>query len=80
MKITGQAFNDLIEMERNAQDAKWGEQNHSNEKWANIALEELGEVAKAVIENDDVALMPEIVQLAAVLQAWMTSRDWYQEE
>ena len=80
MKITKEAFNDLIQIERNAQDAKWGEQNHSDERWLAIALEELGEVAEATLENDDEALLNEIVQLAAVLQNWGTSRDWYQEK
>ena len=78
MKIEKKAFYDLIQMERNAQDAKWGEQHHSDEKWVAIALEELGEVAKAVIENNDVELLPEIVQTVALLECWVTSRDWYQ--
>ena len=78
MKITKQAFNDLIQIERNAQDEKWGEQRHRDERWATIALEELGEAGKAVLKNDDVNLLVEIVQLAAVLENWVTSRDWYQ--
>lgn len=79
MKITKEAFNNLIEIERNAQDAKWGEQRHSDERWLAIALEELGEVAKADNEGNEVGLLEEIVQVAAVLQNWVTSRDWYQE-
>ena len=78
MKITKKAFYDLIEIERNRQDEKWGEQRHTDEKWLAIAVEELGEVAKAVLEKDDVELLPEIVQLAAVLENWVTARDWYQ--
>ena len=80
MKITKEAFYDLIQIERDAQDEKWGEQNHSDEKWLAIALEELGEVAEATLENDDEALLNEIVQVAAVLENWVTSRDWYQEK
>ena len=68
LKIEKKAFYDLIQIERNAQDAKWGEQTHSDEKWVVIALEELGEVAKAVIENNDVELLPEIVQTVALLE------------
>ena len=79
MKITKEAFNDLIQIERNAQDEKWGEQNHSDEKWVAIALKELVEVAKAVNENNDVELLPEIIQTVAVLENWVTSRDWYQK-
>lgn len=79
MKITKEAFNDLIQIERNAQDAKWGEQNHSDEKWITILLEEFGEAAKAVLEKNDEALLLEVVQIAAVLENWVTSRDWYEE-
>lgn len=76
MKITKQAFYDLIQIERNAQDEKWGEQRHPDLKWTAIALEELGEVAKAVIEGNEVELLEEIVQVAAVLENWVTSRNW----
>jgi len=34
-----------VAQERNAQDAKWGIQNHSPEKWLAIAGEEFGEDA-----------------------------------
>ena len=80
MKIEKKAFYDLIQMERNAQDEKWGEQNHSDEKWLAILLEELGEAAKAVLEDDDVALLEEVVQVGAVLQNWVTSRTFYDRE
>ena len=76
MKITKEAFNNLIEIEREAQDEKWGEQRHSDEKWLAILLEELGEAAKAVLEEDDEALLEQVVQVAAVLQNWITSRDF----
>ena len=79
MKITKEAFNDLIEIERNAQDAKWGEQRHSDEKWLAILLEELGEAAKAVLEKNEKGLLEEAVQVAAVLQNWITSRDFFFE-
>ena len=77
MKITKEAFNDLIQIERNAQNEKWGEQRHSDEKWLAIILEELGETAEAVLEKNDEALLAEAVQVAAVLQNWVTSRDFF---
>ena len=77
MKITKDAFNNLIQIERNAQDEKWGEQHHSDEKWLTILMEEVGEAAKAVLEENDEALLVEVVQIAAVLQNWVTSRDFY---
>ena len=79
MKITKEAFNNLIEIEREAQDEKWGEQRHSDEKWLAILLEELGEAAKAVLEKNEEGLLEETVQIAAVLQNWVTSRDFYFE-
>lgn len=39
-----------IEAERKAQDAKWGEQNHSPIEWSAILTEECGEVAKEALE------------------------------
>lgn len=77
MKITKDAFNQLIQIERNAQDEKWGEQRHTDEKWLTILLEEIGEAAKAVLEENDEALLVEVVQVAAVLENWVTSRDFY---
>ena len=77
MKITKEAFNDLIQIERDAQDEKWGEQRHSDEKWIVIILEELGEAAKAVIEKNEADILEETVQVAALLQAWVTSRTFY---
>ena len=77
MKITKELFNNLIQSERNAQDEKWGEQRHSDEKWLAIAVEEVGELAEAILENNEEGLLEEIVQLAAVLQNWATSRDFF---
>ena len=51
MKITKHAFQDLIQMEREAQIEKWGHQEHPDEKWGMILLEEAGEVAKAVLRE-----------------------------
>lgn len=57
---------------------KWGEQKHSDEKWLAILAEEVGEVAKAILENDDVELLKEMCQVGAVLESWVTSRDFFQ--
>ena len=71
-------FIDVIQKEREFQDAKWGPQNHSRMKWYLIAAEEAGEIADAVKSKDrDSLLITEIIQLSAVLQAWVTSRDWF---
>ena len=80
MKVTKQAFHNLIQTERNAQDKKWGEQRHSDEKWLTILLEEIGEAAEAILEENDEALLVEVVQVAAVIENWITSRDFHDSE
>ena len=65
-------FNWVIEevrRERNRQDAKWGIQKHENRTWQTIALEEFGEIAKAMLERGQVRM--EIIQTTAVLVAWL---------
>lgn len=68
-----------IVQERIRQDAKWGIQNHTPEKWYTILGEEFGEVGRALCEgNFDPAKKgnyhEEMVQLAAVclevLECW----------
>jgi NTP pyrophosphatase (non-canonical NTP hydrolase) len=66
---------DDILVERTAQDAKWGEQNHDPFKWVAIATEELGEAAKAVLENNLHDYREELIDLAAVCVAAMESLD-----
>ena len=60
--------------ERERQDLMWGDQkNNSDETWAVIALEELGEVARNVYEVTLGNAYIEIVQVAAVCIAWAES-------
>lgn len=73
----------LIALERERQDAKWGEQNHDAAVWALIATEELGEISQAHLEilfkgsqtsdhmHSREAYMTELIQLAAVCVAWL---------
>lgn len=68
----------LIKMERDHQDTKWGEKNHPDAKWLAILMEEVGELAKAMLEapsgepQSDVD--DELTQVAAVALAWMECR------
>lgn len=65
-----------IVKERREQDAKWGDQHHSAEKWCTILAEEFGEVAIELCKiseghdewrkTDYHRLMNELIQLAAV--------------
>lgn len=50
-----------------AQDTKWGEDRiMSGHVWNTILSEEVGEVARAVLENDKNNLRDELVQVAAL--------------
>jgi len=64
--------------ERIRQDGIWGDQVHnSNERWNVIAVEEVGEVARAIYDDDPLNLYKEIIQTAAVYVAWAESiRRW----
>lgn len=58
---------ELVKIERTRQDQKWGKQTHPISKWFLILSEEVGEVAKAVLEQQNMsAIKGEVVQVAAV--------------
>jgi NTP pyrophosphatase (non-canonical NTP hydrolase) len=70
-----------IQRERKSQDKKWGEQNHTDERWLTIATEELGEIANAILKpspTDPDNIKKEIIQLAAVCVAWLEAK-WREE-
>jgi len=73
-------FDKLVAEERQRQEDKWGEQNHSPALWLAILMEEVGEVSSEIIANEwkpklqrkrDVG--KEIVQVAAVAKAMWES-------
>jgi len=81
--MSNKVVKEIIE-EREKQDAKWGEQNHSPIEWVSILTEEVGEVAKAALEshfkhkNKDhsyTEYRKELVQVAAVAIAMLESLD-----
>ena len=75
-----ESYPTVIGNERHHQDQKWGPQHHTRNKWYIIAAEEAGEIAQAIEDNlDDKHLIHELIQTAAVLQAWCTSHDWFYE-
>ena len=60
--------------ERARQLKKWGVQNHTDGDWALILLEELGEVAKDILERRPEKADKELVEVAAVAVAWIENR------
>ena len=74
----GRILNAILE-ERDRQDAKWGDQSHHpDEKWLAILVEEVGEMAKDLLEGKD--WRGEAVQAAAVLVAWLEGRQDAKDE
>lgn len=62
-----------IAAERAKQDKKWGEQNHTDLLWNAILGEEIGEVARSILEKGRVD-EEELTQSAAVIVAWLQCR------
>lgn len=61
-----------VALERRRQTKLFGEQNHTHEEWLRILIEEVGEVARALNEDDSVEhLCEELTQVAAVAVAWV---------
>ncbi len=67
---------DDIRAERQRQDQKWGNQyHHPDTMWSLIFGEEVGEVHKAILENNYSELRLELIQVAAVAVQWLESLD-----
>jgi NTP pyrophosphatase (non-canonical NTP hydrolase) len=62
-----------IRQERKRQDKKFGVQNHSKFKWVSVLTEEVGEVAKAALDNDTSNYREELIQISAVAVAMIES-------
>lgn len=56
----------LVQAELDKQEEEWGQSNHPLGFWMLILIEEVGEAAKEILEDDIVAASLELVQVAAV--------------
>lgn len=61
--------------ERERQNQLWGQQNHNAAMWHVILMEEVGEAAKEIWENEPEKYREEMVQVAAVAIAAIESFD-----
>ncbi|KKN21862.1 hypothetical protein LCGC14_0920910 [marine sediment metagenome] len=63
-----------LQDERERQDVKWGANRYlAQETWLTILMEEVGETAKAALEDDPSGYAEELVQVAAVAIAALES-------
>jgi len=63
----------LVYLEQRRQESLWGQQDHKATRWALILQEEVGELAKAVLNGDAHEITDELVQVAAVARTWLES-------
>ena len=71
---------EALQREQGVQKNKWGEQRHTEVVWLTILTEEVGEVAKSILDNakhPHKETFKEILQCAAVCVSWLDS---YEEE
>lgn len=66
----------LVLKERERQNQKWGEQNHTDEIWMPILVEEVGELAQAILHNRfggkaKGTTKEELTHVAAVALQWL---------
>lgn len=62
----------LIRAERLRQDGRWGaNRNLDDLEWLAILTEEVGELAKALLEQHLAQAAEELVQVGAVVVAWL---------
>ena len=73
-----QAIND----ERDRQDVKWGEQNHTPLVWLAILMEEVGELAQEIIQDYPAGhkIRNEATQVAAVAIAFIECCDRHEDD
>ena len=69
---------ELIIAERKRQDIKWRQQNHPDEWWLPILLEEVGELCESMLNEHfrwerkgEQEVRQEVIHIAAVAMAWV---------
>lgn len=78
-RFRGTGLYDVLS-ERDRQDAKWGvSRNLHPQLWLPVLMEEVGELAQAVLKGDRANYREELVQVAAVALAALQDLDWQRE-
>lgn len=68
-------FEKAVIAERCAQEGNWSKQRHPLDYWMVILVEEVGEVARAVLNDCNLETRKELVQAAAVCRAMVEQID-----
>ena len=67
-------FHNNITLEKARQKTRWGAQSHPDENWYLMLSEEMGEVGKAIRENDTDTLYTELTRVVAVIESWIEQK------
>lgn len=67
-------IDEVIE-EQKRQHEIWGEQNHGSFKYLSILVEEIGEIAKAILEHDTENIRVEVIHSAAIAISFVECLD-----
>lgn len=63
----------MVQSSLREQQLKWGKQSHNQDRWHTILMEEVGEAAEEILEDDGVGYVIEMSQVAAVAIAAIES-------
>lgn len=77
-KLTAMVLVDVL-AERMCQNELWGDQQHEPPIWLAILMEEVGELARALLQSNDESARYEAIQAAAVAVALVECLDRQQE-
>ena len=58
----------MVESERKRQDGRWNTDFKPLCEWMTILMEEVGEMSRAILEDDGASLMEELCQVCAIAQ------------
>ena len=64
------AYLKLVKKERERQEEIYGDRQHWESEWFILLSEEVGEVAKAIVQGNIPQMRTELIQCAALIESW----------
>ena len=65
-----EAYLKLVKKERERQEEMHGNRQHWDAEWFILLSEEVGEVAKAIVQDNIPQMRTELIQCAALIESW----------
>lgn len=73
IKGSNKQFRLRVKEERKRQHELYGERQHYDVEWLTLLVEEIGEIAEAIVQNKPEQMRKEMIQAAALIQTWWTN-------